>query len=252
MNNRSYYLRPNVQLDPLVNQWYAWSHLISPATAAMSIANAHVKIMKSFISAPEIHIAAIKNPAMRGGPFIDLPASSVGEVKELLQKTLREQSHMLELADAIKSLNDMIANEARGDSMEHLYERVPEPLRGYVELVYDLTRNPSIRFMEGLLYNSKYYNPALQSVALSLISQDERPFVFSTPRLDNSSRIQINIPFANEAIDRLFEMRNKPQPFAYIKEVLGFDNDLDGQFLPLLTEEAHRKPDKYDGDSVRT
>ena len=29
--NDAYYLRPNVQIDPLVNQWYAWSHLISPA-----------------------------------------------------------------------------------------------------------------------------------------------------------------------------------------------------------------------------
>ncbi|HEX8088223.1 MAG TPA: hypothetical protein VF762_05185, partial [Blastocatellia bacterium] len=105
MSKQTYYLRPNVQLDPLVNQWYAWSHLISPATAAMSIANAHVKIMKSFVSAPEIHVAAVKNPAMRGGPFIDLPARRVGEVKSLLQKTLREQAHMLELAGAIKQLN---------------------------------------------------------------------------------------------------------------------------------------------------
>ena len=28
------YLRQNIQFEPLVDQWYAWSHLISPATAA--------------------------------------------------------------------------------------------------------------------------------------------------------------------------------------------------------------------------
>jgi L-ascorbate metabolism protein UlaG (beta-lactamase superfamily) len=251
MSKQTYYLRPNVQLDPLVNQWYAWSHLISPATAAMSIANAHVKIMKSFVSAPEIHVAAINNPAMRGGPFIDLPASSVGEVRALLQKTIREQAHMLELAGAIKHLNDLIVNQAKGESMEPFYERVPEALKGYIELVYDLNRSPSIRFIEGLLYNSRYYDPAIQSVTLSTISQDERPFVFSTPRLDNSGGLQINIPFADEGIDTLSEMRQKPQPFGYIKEVLGFDDRYDEQFLSLLTEEPPRRPDKYDEDAVR-
>ncbi|HEX8090685.1 MAG TPA: MBL fold metallo-hydrolase, partial [Blastocatellia bacterium] len=146
---------------------------------------------------------------------------------------------------------DLIANQAKGESMEPLYERVPEALKGYVELVYDLNRSPSIRFIEGLLYNSRYYNPALQSISLSTISQDERPFVFSTPRLDGSGGPQINIPFADEGIDILFEMRQKPQPFGYIKEVLGFADSYDDQFLSLLTEEPPRRPDKYDGDSVR-
>ena len=31
------YLKPNVVMEPLVDNWYAWSHLISPATAAMNI-----------------------------------------------------------------------------------------------------------------------------------------------------------------------------------------------------------------------
>lgn len=251
MDNQVYYLRPNVQLDPLVNQWYAWSHLIAPATAAMSIANGHVKIMKSFISAPDVHVAAIKNPAMRGGPFMDLPTSSVEEVKALLEKTLQEQSHMTELANAIKTLNNLIANEAKGASLEPLYDKVPAALKGYIEMVYDLNRYPAIRFMEGLLYNSKYYNPGLQSIALATITQDERPFVFSTPRLDNKSGLQINIPFADERINMLFAMRSEPQPFHRIKDALELDDKYDKQFLSLLTQEPPRKPGKYDGDGVR-
>ncbi|MEO0768444.1 MAG: hypothetical protein AAFY72_03270, partial [Cyanobacteria bacterium J06649_4] len=28
------YLRPDVIAEPLINQWYAWSYLIPPATAS--------------------------------------------------------------------------------------------------------------------------------------------------------------------------------------------------------------------------
>jgi hypothetical protein len=65
------YLRQNVQVEPLVESWYAWSHLISPATAAMNIVDRHLKIMQSYVQAPQVHAAAVKNPAMLGGPFID-------------------------------------------------------------------------------------------------------------------------------------------------------------------------------------
>src|SRR5438045_4908995 len=33
------YLKQNVIVEPLINQWYAWSYLIAPAPAAMLIAN---------------------------------------------------------------------------------------------------------------------------------------------------------------------------------------------------------------------
>ena len=29
------YLKRNVMIEPLFNQWYAWSYLIAPATAAL-------------------------------------------------------------------------------------------------------------------------------------------------------------------------------------------------------------------------
>jgi len=48
MNEASVYLKPNVVIEPLIDNWYAWSHLISPATAAMNIKERHVVIMNSF------------------------------------------------------------------------------------------------------------------------------------------------------------------------------------------------------------
>lgn len=80
----------------------------------------------------------------------------------------------------------MLTNEAKGYSLEPLYQNVPEALKGYVELAYDSNNQPSIRFIEGLLYKSEYYNTASQTVALYLGHEDERSFVLSTPRLKTS------------------------------------------------------------------
>ena len=86
------YLKPNALIEPLFNQWYAWSYLLSPASSAMLVANAHVKLMQSFVASPQIHVSALQNPAMRGGPFLDIPAERAPEVKALLEKTLKAQA----------------------------------------------------------------------------------------------------------------------------------------------------------------
>src|SRR3954452_10626930 len=84
MKEDELYLRSDVMAEPLVNHWYAWSHLLSPATAAMNVAERHRKIMQSYIQAPQVHAAAVGNPAMLGGPFIDHAGGRVDEVKDLL------------------------------------------------------------------------------------------------------------------------------------------------------------------------
>lgn len=66
MSGTKYYLKQNVQVEPLVNQWYAWSHIVAPAQAAMNFANLHLKIMKSYVNAPQVHANAVKNPALLG------------------------------------------------------------------------------------------------------------------------------------------------------------------------------------------
>jgi len=201
MPNDRFYLKHNVKLEPLFTQWYAWSYLIPPVTAAMRLANSHLKILKSYVSAPEVHVAAAKNPAMRGGPFINYPATRMKEIKALMERTQREQARLIELAGAIKTLSDMLRNEAKGYSLEALYQKIPEELKGYVELVYDLNNNPSFRLIEGLLYNSPFYNPSAQSVALSIINGDQRPFVFSTPWLEDDDHLELNIPFNHPGLD---------------------------------------------------
>lgn len=51
---------------------------------------------------------------------------------------------MLELAASIQTVNDLVENEAQGFSLEPLYQKVPENLKGFVELVYDLNNKASV------------------------------------------------------------------------------------------------------------
>jgi len=251
MANERLYLKPNVVVEPLVDQWYAWAHLIPPVTAAMNIVGRHLKIMESYVKAPQVHAAAVKNPAMLGGPFIDYKQPRVAEIQALIDRTKRDRGHLIALAAAVQQLDDLLRQEARGFSLEPLYAKVPELLRGYVELVYDLNNQPSFRFIEPLLYRSPFYEPSAQTLMLSLIRQDDRPFVLSTPRLAGPGDVHLRRPFHHPGIDELFKMKRAPQTFSYIKEALELEDEHDEAFASLLTPEAPPPYEPYMGDAVR-
>lgn len=245
------FLKPNVVIEPLVDNWYAWSHLVSPATAAMNIAGRHLTIMESFISAPEIHVNAVSNPKMKGGPFMDIAISRLDEVKALYERTLKEQHHMVKFAAAVKELDRLLANEANGAGLETLYEKVPAMLKGYVELFYDRNNNADFRFFESLLYKSEYYIRGAQSIALWITDNDHRPFCLSTPRLEDEHVLHLKIPFDHAGIDALARMKRVPQDVAYIKKMLGITADQDHLFDALLTATPPPAYQKYTGDKIR-
>ena len=191
MKNRVYYLKSNVLMEPLVDGWYAWAHLIPPATAARNLTERHLRIMDSYIEAPEAHQAAVRNPALLGGPFMDLGENRVREVTELRDRTVRERQSLIKLSRSIEELDAMLREKGKGYSLEALYAEVPENLQGYVELIYDLNNQPSFRLIEPLLYKSNAYDDSLQSLMFSEVTGDDRPFVLSTPRLDKGSAVQL-------------------------------------------------------------
>src|SRR5271163_551103 len=131
MNNDRYYLRPNVMIEPLVDGWYAWAHLIPPATVARNLTERHLRIMDSYIESPETHQSAVKNPALLGGPFMDLGRNRVEEVRELRDRTLRERGHLINLSQSIEKLDSLLREKATGHSLESLYAEVPACLQGY-------------------------------------------------------------------------------------------------------------------------
>jgi len=246
-----YYLKPNVVIEPLFDRWYAWAHLISPATGAMNVVNRHVKIMDSYIQAPQIHQMAVKNPKMLGGPFMDYDGVKTEEVKALRAETLERQADLVTFAQAIKDLDEMLKIKAKGSSLETLYAEVPEPLKGFVELVYDLNNNASYRFFEPLLYASKYFRKESQSLAMFITDNDERPFCLSTPRLDEEGVLHHNIPYDHEGIDALCKMKRTPGSIDEIAQKLEIKDEDRALFDTFFTTQEHPTYKKYEGDKAR-
>jgi L-ascorbate metabolism protein UlaG (beta-lactamase superfamily) len=251
MASEKVYLKPNVLAEPLFNRWYAWSNLIAPATSAMYVANLHLKIMQSFVASPQAHISALKSPGMLGGPFINYGADKVADIRNLLERTTREHANLLEFAGAVKTLDTVLEEEAAGVSLQPIYQKIPDCLKGYVELVYDLNHNPSIRFIEGLLYRSRYYNPASQSLALSEVARDDRSFVFSTPRLERDGCLDLQLPFNHPGLDVLFRMRSEPLSLDEVKEALRIRDEDAALFSSFFTTQAPVARPPYSGPGMR-
>ena len=251
MSEESLYLKPNLVMEPLYDNWYAWSHLISPATSAMNIVGRHHTIIESYLAAPLIHAEAVLNPKMRGGPFMDFGGVRTEEVKALQKKSFQKQEKNIQFAKAIKELDNLLSMEAKGYGLEELYEKVPALLKGYVELYYDRQNNPGFRFFESLLYTSEFYNKDSQSIALWLTNNDERPFCLSTPRLEEPNVLSLDIPFDHPGIDQLAMMKRIPQKLSYIKAILGIPASKETLFNSFFTEIPPPIYQKYTGDKIR-
>ena len=244
------YLRPNIAVEPLYNQWYAWWYLIPPQTAPMFVAHLHVRIMQSFVAAPDIHVAALKNPQLMGGPYINYPVERASEVQRLLDQTLQAQAPSLRFVEALAELDKLLA-ESTGHSLESLYPRLPDLLRGYVELTYDLNHRARARFIEPLLYRSPHYRESSQSMLFRRIEHDARTYIFGTPRLEADPGVHVRAPFRHEAVDALFAMRTTPGRVEPICEAFGLDPANAEVFSTFFTEQPPRRTPRYDGNGVR-
>ncbi|HSL81448.1 MAG TPA: MBL fold metallo-hydrolase [Thermoanaerobaculia bacterium] len=246
-----YRLADATAVEPLINHWSVWSDLIAPVTHSYHVANYQIKTLQSYLQKPEVHLKASRDPELVGGPWVDVPEERSSEVKELLVRTLREERDNLALAKAATEFQVTLSKEAKGQSIEQFYARIPEPLRGYVELLYDYFNNPIVRFMEPLLYRSPYYKRHLQSLRLFLQRSDHhRRFFLSTPRLPEDDQIDWRVPFDDRRIDDLFRLDLEPQPLDRIREILGLDPDQDDRLLPLLSDELPPRRPVWDGSDV--
>jgi L-ascorbate metabolism protein UlaG (beta-lactamase superfamily) len=251
MNNDLLYLRQNIQVEPLFDYWYAWSHLIPPATAARNLTERHFRIMDSYINAPQVHANAVKNPKLLGGPFMDYGGKRVDEIRNLRDQTKRMRPHLIDLSNAIAFLDDTLRTNAKGFSLQPLYQMVPDILKGYVELVYDLNNNPSFRIIEPLLYRSSYYDRSTQSLMLSVLAGDDRPFVLSTPRLESDSLFHLRVPFDDEVVDELFGLKSVPRRWGEIKEMLRAPEASEQLVWSFLTSDPPPPYSHYSGHGVR-
>jgi L-ascorbate metabolism protein UlaG (beta-lactamase superfamily) len=246
-----WYLRPNIMAEPLVDSWYAWTHLIPPATAARNFTERYLRILESYLECPEAHDAAVKDPALLGGPYMDFDRNREDDVRALRDKTLIERKGLVELSRSIDELDAILRAKATGYSVEGLYAEVPPMLQGFVEIVYDLNNQASFRLIEPLLYRSKLHDDSFQSVMLAEIGSDERPFVMSTPRIDVGEAVHLRFPFASERYDELFLMKRQPRSFEAIRDMLELSDQDATLFRRFLTTEAPSPYQRYCGTGAR-
>ena len=243
-----YLLGRSTTVEPLINNWAVWSDVISPAPYSMHLVHYQIKTLSSYLANPEIHLKACRNPKFTGGPFVDVPVERAPEIKQLLETTEREQTANIEFAKAITDAYEMLSKEAKGQSLERFYEKLPPLLRGYSELLYDYYNHPILRLNEGLLYESPFYHRGLQSMRVSSTARDDsRRFFLSTPRLLDDSEVGWTIPFESSRLDEFFALEDTPKPLREIRELLGLSERDDGRLLPLLTQERpapRRAPDE--------
>ena len=245
------FLDPKTKIEPLVAGWYAWTHLLAPATHAYNVVYRHLPLMQSFVQNPGLHIAALRNPANFGGPFVSLGADRVAEVRELLAHTQRICARSIDFARHLKALDAKLQGTATGYSMSALYADLPEPLRGLVELVYDLSDHPKLRLEERLLWDEGL-NQETQSILLSLIPEGERPFFISTPRLPSSEELRLPLAFTDARMDLLAAMRTRAQPFSSVCDALEVPVEEQGQLARFFTRDAPpRRAPRYAEEGVR-
>jgi len=222
METNQYYLKKNVYIEPLINNWYAWSNLIPPFQYSMYRNRRHIRLMKSFVKNYKLHILGNQDKSLAGGgEFVDLSEKQIQDVKNLIA-TFESQQSYFEIQEAIEKLDQLLTQHTDGTSLEALYEQVPEALKGFVELTMDGYHNPGYRLIEGLIYKSDYYDTSIQSVSLGILEDDtKRAFVLSTPRFPDETHLHIKEEFASVFWDKLFATRTKPLSEQEIASLFG-------------------------------
>lgn len=210
MENK-WYLKETAYFEPLINHWYAWTHLIAPATCARHVVATQKRIMTSFVNNFHLHQLVSQEKDLTGSEYLNLDESQLPVIRQLIAELNDRCADLIVLSNAIRDLDELLRGHVNGESIEPLYAQVPEALKGYVELFMDIEHQPGYRLIEPLMYMGPYYKPELQALSFGLMSANaERPFVFSTPRLVDDRHVQCRIPFNDPLVDRIFRTRELP------------------------------------------
>ncbi len=246
------YLKPDAKLEVTANRWFVWPHLLAPVQRAANLAFRYVPSMQSFVSNPQLHVEAAANPQLAGGPYINLPAEAVPQIREILARTLDECAPLIEFAHALRTFNKMLQEMATGQSLDELYPHLPPALAGKVELVYDVNGHPALRVIEEIVARGPLGAVGGYEIALSGIADAERRFFMNTPRIDDAATFFAPVALDDPRIDALAAMRWTPAPLAALAPLFGADALAAPAFRALFTPDAPvRKAHDFHGDGVR-
>jgi L-ascorbate metabolism protein UlaG (beta-lactamase superfamily) len=245
------FLRPDVILEPLVDRFYASLLTVAPIPAAMNLAFMQVPLLESYLQSPQVHISASQDPKFRGGFFVNIAEERSGEVADLLAAIRSDRAGMLRFAEAIARAEDIVRQGATGFDLSPLYPTLPTELAGLVELSYDTSNQPSVHFMEPLIYESSVFPEDRQSVQLSLETGIERPFVLSTPRLPSPEMLDLPLPFRHPGLEELVLGRIRPSTLGRLREVLELNDEQAARLETLLTTEPRLHDDRTVDEGAR-
>jgi L-ascorbate metabolism protein UlaG (beta-lactamase superfamily) len=245
MESEQRFLRPDVIIEPLVDGFYAWLHTVAPVQATMNLAFLQVPLLESYLQSPQVHIAASRNPELRGGFFVNIKESRSAEIRELLASIKRDRAEMLTFALAVAEAEEILRQGATGFDLTPLYPKLPPVLSGLVELGYDTNNQASVRFLEPLAYQSSAYTEDRQSVQLSLETGTERPFIMSTPRLSSPRVLDMRVPFRHLGLEELFKSRVQGSTLGRLREALELDDEQAARLDGLLAAEPGTAPGRH-------
>lgn len=245
MDDETRFLRPDAIIEPLVDGFYAWMHTVAPVQAAMNLAFVQVPLLESYLQSPQVHINASNNPELRGGFFIGIEESRSAEVRDLLSSIKRDRADMLDFAAAVAEADELVRTSATGFDLTPLYPKLPSALSGLVEIAYDTSNQPAIRYIEPLVYESNVYTEARQSVQLSLENGIERPFILSTPRLSSPEVLDLRIPFRHPGLEELFRSRVHGTTLSRLRELLELNDDQAASLGRLLADKPDLSADRH-------
>lgn len=238
--------QPTYRLDvstcvaPLVQNWAAWWMTVAPVPASLHVRGYQLPLLKAYLQNPEFHAR-----------HIGVPAARAGEVKELALRMQQAQAERLRLAEALESFQKLLLEEAKGQSMEPFYAKLPEPLRGRVELLYDYHGRPSLRVLEGMMYRGPCHQRELQSLRLFRMESDARPDLLTTPVLPEPGQLDWQVPFDDKRLDALFSLDLEPRPLGFIQDLLGPAAGSGRELAPLLSEAPPRPYTPWEGPGPR-
>jgi L-ascorbate metabolism protein UlaG (beta-lactamase superfamily) len=239
------FLKSNMIIEGLTDRFYSWFHTVAPVQAAMNLAFMQVPLLESYLRNPQVHIAAISNPDLRGGFFVGIEEARKNEVSDLLATIKRDRAGMLTFAAAVTEGADFLRESAAGFDLPPLYPKLPTALNGLVELAYDAGNQPAMHFLEPLVYKSAIYDEGRQSVQLSLDHGVERPFILSTPRLPAPDMLDLALPFRHAGLEELARARILPATAAHLRDALELDDDQAAVLGTLLDSRPSLNPDRH-------
>lgn len=243
---KQYQLSTSVIAEPLILQWYAQPWLYSPKTAAFLLINEKLPLLEQYLEDSDIANQANQWQELKNAAFVALDNKHFNAVENLynLMKGCLQKHH--DFIATFFELNEAILKNDSIEQAEQLIKTLPEGLRPYVEIYYELNHQLQFSLSEPLLYHSNYFLKDKQSIRLYSTTTDERPPVNTTPRVDFNNSNQIHQPFDSDWLSQLFQTRFKPTTAEELKDTLDIDIS-DSQWSQHFTEHKPNKNDCFEG-----